>query len=66
MHPCRFVEPNVFLLAGIRGGTQEGLIAALESFERVDLPWLERLDVTSAERLTVRDVNDDLARELQL
>lgn len=48
------------------GGVQEGLLRALESFEQADLPWIERLDVTSAAPLRVANPDDDLDRELQL
>ena len=44
---------------------QAGLKSALKGFQQ-RLPWMERLDVTAGYELQVPNVNDDLARELQL
>jgi hypothetical protein len=43
----------------------DGLRQALNEVRR-DLPWIERLEVVSAEPLVIEDVNDDLKLELGL
>ncbi len=43
-----------------------GLRRALEEVRNGDLPWIERLEVVSAEPLAVQDAGDDLKLELAL
>lgn len=52
------------LASGEHVNDEEGLREALASFEQNKLPWIERLDIVSAEPMSVRDAGDDLAREL--
>lgn len=42
-----------------------GLLQALQTI-RQDLPWIERLEVVSAEPANIKNVNDDLQVELAL
>lgn len=44
----------------------DGLKAAFESVRQDGLPWIERLEVVSAEPIGHVDVNDDLKLELAL
>lgn len=45
---------------------KDGLRQALDSFRQSDLPWIERLEVVSAEPAAIKNVNDDMQVELAL
>lgn len=45
---------------------KDGLRQALNGFRQSDLPWIERLEVVSAEPASIKNVHDDLQVELAL
>ncbi|KAI0224329.1 rRNA-processing protein EBP2, partial [Massospora cicadina] len=43
---------------------EEGLLAALEEIHVKDLPWVETLSITASQPLEIKDIHNDLDREL--